>query len=70
MLDCIDKILTNFEFYNKASIQDVRDTIQAGCGYGQERGDIYSSFPNDFSLQKYHLESENFIARYHAWLFF
>ncbi|KAH7513440.1 uncharacterized protein LOC107433235 [Ziziphus jujuba] len=38
VLDCIDNILTNFLFYNKATIQDIRDTIQAGCGTGSERG--------------------------------
>lgn len=25
-------------FYNKATIEDVRDTIKAGCSYGPERG--------------------------------
>ncbi|GKU85403.1 hypothetical protein SLEP1_g82 [Rubroshorea leprosula] len=38
VLKCIEFIMTNFEFYNKATIQDIRDTIQAGCGYGPERG--------------------------------
>ncbi|XP_021822283.1 uncharacterized protein LOC110763750 [Prunus avium] len=38
VLDCVDNILSNFLFYNKATVQDVRDTIQAGCGYGEERG--------------------------------
>ncbi|XP_024019983.1 uncharacterized protein LOC21391134 [Morus notabilis] len=40
VLDCIDNILTHFVFYNKATIQDIRDTIHAGCGYGPERGDF------------------------------
>ncbi|KAF3456307.1 hypothetical protein FNV43_RR00957 [Rhamnella rubrinervis] len=40
VLDCVDNILTNFLFYNKASIQDVRDTIQAACGDGPERGNF------------------------------
>ncbi|KAM0965913.1 hypothetical protein TB2_021417 [Malus domestica] len=38
VLDCLEKIMTNFLFYNKATIQDVRDTIHAGCGHGEERG--------------------------------
>ncbi|XVF38819.1 hypothetical protein REPUB_Repub20aG0135000 [Reevesia pubescens] len=38
VLNCIENIMTNFLFYNKATIQDIRDTIQAGCGYGPERG--------------------------------
>lgn len=41
VVNCIDNILRNFLFYNKATIQDVRDTIQAGCGYGPERGNNY-----------------------------
>ncbi|KAF4393669.1 hypothetical protein G4B88_007655 [Cannabis sativa] len=40
VLSCIDNILANFLFYNKATIQDVRDTIHAGCGYGPERGNF------------------------------
>ncbi|XWS53543.1 hypothetical protein CRYUN_Cryun10bG0010300 [Craigia yunnanensis] len=37
VLNCIDNVMTNFLFYNKATIQDIKDTIQAGCGYGPER---------------------------------
>ncbi|XP_050374220.1 uncharacterized protein LOC126791783 [Argentina anserina] len=40
VLNCVDHILNNFIFYNKATIRDVRDTIHAGCGYGPERGDF------------------------------
>ncbi|KAF5737037.1 Glycine-rich family protein putative isoform 2 [Tripterygium wilfordii] len=40
ILNCIDDILANFSFYNNATIQDVRDTIKAGCGYGPERGNF------------------------------
>ncbi|KAL9252673.1 hypothetical protein AKJ16_DCAP08579, partial [Drosera capensis] len=39
-LNCIDEIKSNFEFYNKATIQDVGDTITAGCSYGSKRGDF------------------------------
>ncbi len=38
VLKCIDNIFANFEFYNKATIEDVGDTIQAACGNGPERG--------------------------------
>ncbi|KAL5782186.1 hypothetical protein ACOSP7_007215 [Xanthoceras sorbifolium] len=40
VLSCIENILSHFVFYNRATIQDVRDTIKAGCGYGPERGDF------------------------------
>jgi hypothetical protein len=38
VLGCIDNIFINFVFYNKATIQDVKDTITAACGNGPERG--------------------------------
>lgn len=38
VLNCIENIMTNFVFYNRATIQDIRVTIKAGCGYGPERG--------------------------------
>lgn len=38
VLNCIDNIFKNFVFYNKATIQDVRDTVQAACSYGPQRG--------------------------------
>ncbi|XP_011020476.1 PREDICTED: uncharacterized protein LOC105122837 isoform X3 [Populus euphratica] len=40
VLSCIENIMKHFVFYNKATIQDVRDTIKAGCGYGPERGNF------------------------------
>ncbi|CAK9328945.1 unnamed protein product [Citrullus colocynthis] len=40
VLDCINGIFSNFLFYNRATLQDVRDTIQAGCGYGPQRGNF------------------------------
>ncbi|WOH07340.1 hypothetical protein DCAR_0726770 [Daucus carota subsp. sativus] len=40
VLNCIDNILSHFLFYNRASIQDVRETIKAGCSYGPERGNF------------------------------
>lgn len=38
VLNCIEGILTHFVFYNKATIQDIRDTLQAGCSHTSERG--------------------------------
>ncbi|KAL3582007.1 hypothetical protein D5086_016339 [Populus alba] len=40
VLSCIENIMKHFVFYNKATIEDVRDTIKAGCGYGPERGNF------------------------------
>ncbi|CAK9145633.1 unnamed protein product [Ilex paraguariensis] len=40
VLNCIDNIVSHFEFYNKATIEDVRETIKAGCGYGPQRGNF------------------------------
>jgi hypothetical protein len=41
VLGCIDNIFSNFIFYNKATIEDVKETILAGCGYGPERGNYH-----------------------------
>ncbi|GMY27878.1 Glycine-rich family protein, putative isoform 1 [Fagus crenata] len=40
VLKCIDNIFANFEFYNKATIEDVGDTIKEACGNGPERGNF------------------------------
>ncbi|KAL6995301.1 hypothetical protein U1Q18_005438, partial [Sarracenia purpurea var. burkii] len=40
VLDCVDNILNTLQFYSKATVQDVRDTIKAGCGYGSQRGNF------------------------------
>nr|XP_023875689.1 uncharacterized protein LOC111988153 isoform X1 [Quercus suber] len=40
VLNCIENIFLNFKFYNKATIQDVRDTVKAACGNGPERGNF------------------------------
>ncbi|KAG8480881.1 hypothetical protein CXB51_025586 [Gossypium anomalum] len=49
VLNCIENIMKNFVFYNKATIHDIRDTIKAGCSYGPERG--------NFDVEE-HLEAE------------
>lgn len=38
VLSCIEGIMSNFEFFNKATIKDIQDTIHAACGSGPERG--------------------------------
>ncbi|CAK8531601.1 unnamed protein product [Lathyrus sativus] len=40
VLGCIDNIFSNFIFYNRATIHDVKETILAGCGYGPQRGNF------------------------------
>ncbi|XP_004487793.1 uncharacterized protein [Cicer arietinum] len=40
VLTCIDNIFSNFIFYNRATIEDVKQTILAGCGYGPGRGNF------------------------------
>lgn len=41
VLGCIDNIFSHFIFYNRATLEDVKETILAGCGYGPERGDYH-----------------------------
>ncbi|XP_031496428.1 uncharacterized protein LOC116261737 isoform X2 [Nymphaea colorata] len=43
VLHCVDRILDHFEFYNRATIRDVRDTIRDACREGRWRGrfDVY-----------------------------
>ncbi|GMG99772.1 hypothetical protein Nepgr_001612 [Nepenthes gracilis] len=40
VLDCVDHAVSNFKFYNKATIQDIRATLQAGCSQTTERGNF------------------------------
>ncbi|RDX79583.1 hypothetical protein CR513_39979 [Mucuna pruriens] len=40
VLSCLDNVFSNFIFYNRATIQDIRETIEAGCGYGPDRGNF------------------------------
>ncbi|XP_019058650.1 PREDICTED: OTU domain-containing protein 5-A isoform X1 [Tarenaya hassleriana] len=39
-LNCIENILHNFRFFNKATTRDIRNTLKAGCSFGPERGDF------------------------------
>ncbi|XP_009760296.1 uncharacterized protein LOC107801825 isoform X2 [Nicotiana tabacum] len=38
VLNCLGNILSNFRFYNKATIRVVEETIKEGCSYGPRRG--------------------------------
>lgn len=38
VLDCVDHSLSNFIFYNRATVNDIRATLQAACGHTHERG--------------------------------
>nr|GEU66081.1 retrovirus-related Pol polyprotein from transposon TNT 1-94 [Tanacetum cinerariifolium] len=40
VLNCISDVLSNFLFYNRATVRDVKDTIKAGCSFGPNRGDF------------------------------
>ncbi|XP_042424151.1 uncharacterized protein LOC122011825 [Zingiber officinale] len=40
VLSCVDEILYTFKFYNGASVQDVKYTLDAGCGDTNKRGDF------------------------------
>ncbi|EHA8588974.1 hypothetical protein COCNU_scaffold007460G000050 [Cocos nucifera] len=40
VLECLDRILYNFQFYNGATIQDVKYALNTGCGHTSKRGDF------------------------------
>ncbi|CAA0834247.1 Glycine-rich protein family [Striga hermonthica] len=40
VLDCVGGFLKGFIFYNKATLRDIRDTLESGCGYGPLRGNF------------------------------
>ncbi|KAK7833846.1 hypothetical protein CFP56_025180 [Quercus suber] len=55
VLNCIDNIFAHFVFYNKATIQDVGDTVKAACGNGPERGShwpVTLMWPSTFKLKR------------------
>ncbi|CAA7058814.1 unnamed protein product [Microthlaspi erraticum] len=39
-LDCINDILHHFRFFNRATVYNIRQTLNSGCSYGPERGDF------------------------------
>ncbi|TKY52295.1 hypothetical protein E2542_SST23815 [Spatholobus suberectus] len=40
VLNCIDNILSNFIFYNKVTVQQMRYALNAGCSYSRQRGNF------------------------------
>ncbi|KAK7392073.1 hypothetical protein VNO78_20500 [Psophocarpus tetragonolobus] len=40
VLNCIDNILSNFIFYNKATVQQMRYALNVGCSYSRQRGNF------------------------------
>ncbi|XP_011100800.1 uncharacterized protein LOC105178913 [Sesamum indicum] len=40
VLDCINGILKQFVFINRATVNDVREAIEGGCSYGPKRGNF------------------------------
>ncbi|MED6167170.1 hypothetical protein PIB30_000421 [Stylosanthes scabra] len=38
VLNCVDDILSNFVFYNKATLQQMRNALNDGCTFSRERG--------------------------------
>ncbi|THG09589.1 hypothetical protein TEA_022259 [Camellia sinensis var. sinensis] len=43
LLNCLDNIFSNFMFYNKATIGDIRGTLRGGCSYTNQRG-VYNIY--------------------------
>ncbi|XP_045796907.1 uncharacterized protein LOC123891098 isoform X1 [Trifolium pratense] len=40
LLECIDNMLSNFIFNNKANVQQMRYALNAGCSYSRKRGNF------------------------------
>lgn len=38
VLNCIDTMFSNFIFYNKATVHDIRGALRNGCSYTGQRG--------------------------------
>ncbi|OIV95258.1 hypothetical protein TanjilG_26955 [Lupinus angustifolius] len=51
MLNCINNVLSNFLFYNKANVDQIRYVLNAGCSYSTQRG--------NFNLGEYAGEETN-----------
>ncbi|XP_022719518.1 uncharacterized protein LOC111277368 [Durio zibethinus] len=51
VLKCVDNILSDFTFYNKATIRDIREVLRAGCSYTSRRGnfDVGDYFQGEIS---------------------
>ncbi|XP_074298857.1 uncharacterized protein LOC141629816 [Silene latifolia] len=40
VLDCVDHSLSSFVFYNRATINNIRSTLQSACSHTHERGNF------------------------------
>ncbi|KAK9735662.1 hypothetical protein RND81_04G218300 [Saponaria officinalis] len=40
VLDCVDHSLSTFVFYNKATLNTIRSTLQSACGHSHDRGNF------------------------------
>ncbi|CAM8940582.1 unnamed protein product [Rhodiola kirilowii] len=40
VLNCVEHSSSDFEFYNKATVKDIRATLKAACGQGGDRGNF------------------------------
>ncbi|KAH7542968.1 hypothetical protein FEM48_Zijuj02G0131900 [Ziziphus jujuba var. spinosa] len=50
VLKCIDSMFSNFMFYNKATVHDIRDALRSGCSYTRQRGNpLTAILPNQQS---------------------
>ncbi|XVF05968.1 hypothetical protein REPUB_Repub06bG0007300 [Reevesia pubescens] len=51
VLKCLDNILSDFTFYNKATVRDIRDVLRDGCSYTSRRGnfDVGDYFQGEIS---------------------
>lgn len=64
VLDCIENIMLHFKFYNKATIQDIRDTIKAGCSHGPEKGSLLLAYDDNtffWLLQIFYIHPKFFV---------
>ncbi|KVH96436.1 hypothetical protein Ccrd_001478 [Cynara cardunculus var. scolymus] len=62
VLSCINDVLSNFVFYNRATVRDVRDTITAGCSYGPTRGDFnVAEYVRAYGSNSYKLSYPNLL---------
>ena len=41
VLSCINNLLSNFIFYNKATMPEVRSALNGGCSYTPQRGSMH-----------------------------
>ncbi|XP_024993995.1 ATP-dependent RNA helicase A-like [Cynara cardunculus var. scolymus] len=63
VLSCINDVLSNFVFYNRATVRDVRDTITAGCSYGPTRGDFnVAEYVRAYGSNSYKLSYPNLLV--------